>query len=238
MLRNFIKPCFFCHSARVKMSLSSVLFSRGHSWCSGLGKHEFILLCYLPRSITCIERAPSPKLCLSPQGGGAQGVWQKAVLSPQSVTLYCFKVVLLTFLYFFFFWLRKIAFKMFCWFRRTAMWISYKYTHISPLSWAPLPGPSCPSRSSQSARLGSVCYTAASHLFLCFARGVHLCWCSFLHSSWPLLLKFLSLFYLPLDRELYWRGGSRAVRVKKKRKKKSFFFQIVELEGTKIFSRN
>ena len=209
MLRNFIKPCFFCHSARVKMSLSSVLFSRGHSWCPGLGNmNSFYCVTYQEASHALNVHHHS-KLCLfSPRRWGTGSLAEGSSVPHSRSHCTASKVVLLTFLYFFFFNWRKIALRCFVGFCRTAMWISYKYTHIPALLSLPPPGPSCPSRSSQSARLGSVCYTAASHLFSALHVGVHLCWCSFLHSSWPLLLKFLSLFYLPLDRGVYWRGGS------------------------------
>ena len=175
----------------------------------GLGKHEFILLYYLPRSITCIEHPPSLQtLPLLPKGVGHREFGGRQFCPPQEVTLYCFKSCSFDFLLLFFFNWRKIALRCFVGFCRTAMWISYKYTHIPTLLSLPPPGPSCPSRSSQSARLGSVCYTAASHQFSALHVGVHLCWCYFLHLSWPLLLKFLSLFYLPLDRGVYWRWGS------------------------------
>ena len=49
--------------------------------------------------------------------------------------------------------------------------------------WAPVPPPSRPSRSSQSARLGSLYYTATSHQPSVVHRIVCICWCYFLHPS-------------------------------------------------------
>ena len=61
--------------------------------------------------------------------------------------------------------------------------------HISPPSWASLPFPSQPSRSSQSTRMGSLCYIASSHQLVI----LHMIVCTyqdyFLHSSHPLPLS-------------------------------------------------
>ena len=64
-----------------------------------------------------------------------------------------------------------------------ATWISRNYTYIpSLLSLAPLPPPHA-SRSSQSARLSSLCYTETSHQLSILRMIMYICWCYVLHSS-------------------------------------------------------
>ena len=69
----------------------------------------------------------------------------------------------LTFLFFAFLFLklRYSCFTMLCWFLLYNKWISHMYTYIPCLSSFLLPW--TPAISLQSARLGSLCYTAASH---------------------------------------------------------------------------
>ena len=60
--------------------------------------------------------------------------------------------------------------------------ISHNYTYISSfLSLLPLL-PFHPSRSSQSMRLASLCYTATSHQISILYRVVYICWYYLLHS--------------------------------------------------------
>ena len=65
----------------------------------------------------------------------------------------------------------------------------YLLVYISPSSRCPPTPcpPSCLSRSSQSARLGSACYTAPSFQLSVLHVVVYVCQCYFLHSSHPLL---------------------------------------------------
>ena len=67
-------------------------------------------------------------------------------------------------------------------------WISHNHTYIpSLLSLPPIPS-SYLSRSSQSARLGSLCYIATSHqLSILKHMIVYICQCYFLYLSHPLL---------------------------------------------------
>ena len=55
--------------------------------------------------------------------------------------------------------------------------------HISLSSLASSPPPQRPSGSSESARLGSLCYLATSHQLSVFHPLVYVCWCHLLHSS-------------------------------------------------------
>ena len=75
------------------------------------------------------------------------------------------------------------------WGRKESTRLSDWTTYIHPLL------PSLPSlalshlsRSSQSTRLGSLCYTATSHQLSILHPIVHICWCYFLPSSHPLPL--------------------------------------------------
>ena len=78
---------------------------------------------------------------------------------------------------------RKFLYNVVLAFCCTATRISHNYTYItSLLSLPPLPL-FHPSRSSQSARLGSLCYIAASHQLSVLHIAVYICWCYFLHSS-------------------------------------------------------
>jgi len=71
-------------------------------------------------------------------------------------------------------------------------------------SWASLqlpPSPSCPFRSSQSARLGSLCYIATSHQISVLYMIMYICRCYFLHLSHslpPLLGPLVHSLYLSL----------------------------------------
>ena len=67
-------------------------------------------------------------------------------------------------------------------------WISHNYIHRPPLSWAsPTLSLSHSSRSSQSARQGSLCYASASHGLSHSHMAASICQCSFLNSFPPLL---------------------------------------------------
>ena len=71
-------------------------------------------------------------------------------------------------------------------FCHTIMRISHNYTYISSLlSQPPFPS-SHPSRPSQSARLGSLCYIATSYQLSILHMVVCVYWCYFLNSSHPL----------------------------------------------------
>ena len=66
---------------------------------------------------------------------------------------------------------------------------------ISLLSWASfLPQPH-PSRWSQSARLGSLCYVATSHQLSILHMIVYICWCYFLYLSHYLLTPLCAQVY-------------------------------------------
>ena len=91
------------------------------------------------------------------------------------------------------------------------MHISHNYTTItSILSTPPLPPP-YPSWPSQSARLGSLCSTAASHQLSVLHMAVYMCRCYFLHACRPLLPLLcpqvhclrLCLHSFPADRFIY-----------------------------------
>ena len=78
---------------------------------------------------------------------------------------------------------KKIALQCCVGFCHTTMQISHNYTHItSLLSLPPLPS-SHTSRSSQSAKLGSLCYTTTSHQLSLLYMIVYICQCYFLHLS-------------------------------------------------------
>ena len=81
---------------------------------------------------------------------------------------------------------RKITLQCCVGFCHTTKWISRNYTHIPPLLSLPLLPPSHPSRSSQSAGLGSLCYIAASYQLSVLHVVVYICQCYFLHSSYSL----------------------------------------------------
>ena len=66
------------------------------------------------------------------------------------------------FLSLFFDW-RKIALQCYVSFCHITMRINHNYMYILPFLGLPLVLPSLPSRSSQSSRLGSLCYIATSH---------------------------------------------------------------------------
>ena len=72
--------------------------------------------------------------------------------------------------------------------------------YISPPSWVSLPPPpSQPSRSSQSTKLSSLCYTEGSHLAICFTQ-CNICQCYSLSSSHILLppqCPHICSLYLP-----------------------------------------
>ena len=84
------------------------------------------------------------------------------------------------FLIFIFNW-GKIAPQCCVSFCHTTVEISHNYTFItSLLSLLPLPS-SYLSGSSESTRLGSLCYTATYHLLSVLHMGVYICWWYFLH---------------------------------------------------------
>ena len=88
---------------------------------------------------------------------------------------------------------RKIALQYCIGFCCTTMQMNHNYTYItSILSLPPLPHPS-PSRSSQSARLGSLCYIATSYQLFILHMIVYICQCYFIHQSHPLRLRRLSV---------------------------------------------
>ena len=108
------------------------------------------------------------------------------------------------FLKLFFNW-RKIAFWCCVGLCHTTMQISRNYIYISPHPWASLPSStSCPSRSSQSTWLGSLCYMAISHQLSVLHIVVYTCLCYFLclsHCFLPLLCPPWYLIYIP-DKDL------------------------------------
>ena len=70
----------------------------------------------------------------------------------------------------------------------TKTWISYMYIYISPPSGASLSLPPRSSRSSQSTRLGSLCYTETSHKLSTVQMVVYIYQCYVLNSSHPVFL--------------------------------------------------
>ena len=86
------------------------------------------------------------------------------------------------FFYFFYF---AIIFVSFC-FCHTPTRISHIYTYTSSILSLPAFSPYHPSKSSQSARLGSLCYTAISPQLSTLHMIVYIYWCYFLHSSYSL----------------------------------------------------
>ena len=74
------------------------------------------------------------------------------------------------------------------------VWVSHNVTHMpSLLSLPPTQASSHPSRSSQSTRLGSLYYTAASHQLSILHMREYMYWCYFLHSSHSLLVPPIRL---------------------------------------------
>ena len=88
---------------------------------------------------------------------------------------------------FFFFNWRKFALKCCDSFCCTTMQISHDYTYITSLLGLPPLTPAHSSRLSQSAWLGSLCYTATSHQVSILHMMVYIYQNDFLHSSRPLL---------------------------------------------------
>ena len=82
---------------------------------------------------------------------------------------------------------RKIALQCCVGFCHTTAWISRDYTHVPQLLRLPPLPPSHHSRSSQSIKLGSLCYVATSHQLSIWHMVVYTCQCYFLHSSYSLL---------------------------------------------------
>ena len=82
---------------------------------------------------------------------------------------------------------RKIALQCCVGFCHTTAWISHNYTHVPQLLHLPPLPPSHRSRSSQSIKLGSLCYVATSHQLSIWHMVVYTCQCYFLHSSYSLL---------------------------------------------------
>ena len=70
-------------------------------------------------------------------------------------------------------------------FCHTTMWISFIYIYMYPLPLEPPCShiPSYPFRSSQRARLGSLCYITTPHYLSVLHTMVYICWCYFLHLS-------------------------------------------------------
>jgi len=71
-------------------------------------------------------------------------------------------------------------------FCHTTTRISHTYIHTSSILSLPAFSPSHPSKSSQSTRLGSLCYTAISPQLSTLHMIVYIYWCYFLHSSYSL----------------------------------------------------
>ena len=96
---------------------------------------------------------------------------------------------------------RKLLYNVVLAFCCTTTRISHNYTYITSLSSLPPPPLFHPSRSSQSARLGPLCYIAASHQLSVLHIAVYTCWCYFLHSSHsflpPLYLQVCCLYLHP-----------------------------------------
>ena len=86
---------------------------------------------------------------------------------------------------FFFFSWRIIALQCCGGLCHTSTYISNNY--IPTPSWTSLSSKSHTSRSSQIARLGSLCYTAVSHLLSVLHTILYICQCYFLNLSYPLL---------------------------------------------------
>ena len=133
--------------------------------------------------------------------------------------LSCNSVVLL--LFFLFFNWRKIALQCYVGFCHTTMQFSHTITHVtSLLSLPPLPQPH-PFKSSQSARLGSLCCVATSHQLSVLHMVVYVCLCCFLHSTLSSPTVSISLFsismspFLPCKYELEGWGGGRAGRLRR-----------------------
>ena len=102
MLRNFIKPCFFCHSSRVTMSLSYVLFSQGHSWWLGLGKMSlFYCITYQESSHALNIHHHSKRFLFSPGGWGTGSLAEGSSVPHSRSHCTASKVVVLTFFYLF-----------------------------------------------------------------------------------------------------------------------------------------
>ena len=77
---------------------------------------------------------------------------------------------------------RKIALQCCVGFCRSTMQISCNYTYItSLLNLPPVPW-SCPSRSSQSTKLGSLYYVVISHQLSILHMAVYICQCYYTHT--------------------------------------------------------
>ena len=85
----------------------------------------------------------------------------------------------------------------------------YIYVCIYMYLLPPIPHPT-PPRSSQSARLGSLCYTAASHWLSILSMVLYMCQCYSLNSSHPLLAP-LCLQVHPLYLHLYSSPANRLI---------------------------
>ena len=70
----------------------------------------------------------------------------------------------------------------------TVTQISSNRTYIPSLLRLPPLLPTHPSRSSSSTGLDSRCHITVSHQLFVLHRIMYICWCYFLHSSYPLLL--------------------------------------------------
>ena len=114
-------------------------------------------------------------------------------------SLYYFTLFLCFLVFFFLNW-KKIALQCCIGFFHKIIIISHNYTYIPSLVCLPLLLPSHPFGLSQSMKLGSLCYTATSHLSISHMI-VHICQCYFLysyHSLLPLLFPQVCSLHLCL----------------------------------------
>ena len=110
------------------------------------------------------------------------------------------KTSLSSFCFCFFNW-RKIALQCCVGFCHTTTWISHNYTDITSLLSLPPLLPSHPTRSSQSSRLGSLCYIVTSHQLSVLHRIAYICQCYFLSSFmlWWIMISIRKCFPLTVD---------------------------------------